>query len=94
VTDLAELPTDRIATVAGRYYAMDRDQRWERTQRALRRDRHGTGEQRDPIEAVRRSYERGITDEFIEPSSSQTVPARPEPRQRDLLQLPSRPRRS
>ena len=35
VHDLAELPTDRIATVAGRYYAMDRDQRWERTDRAL-----------------------------------------------------------
>ena len=33
--DLAELPQDRIATVVGRYYAMDRDERWERTQRAL-----------------------------------------------------------
>ena len=35
VHDLAELPTDRIATVAGRYYAMDRDQRWDRTDKAL-----------------------------------------------------------
>ena len=35
VSDLAELPAERIATVVGRYYAMDRDQRWERTQRAL-----------------------------------------------------------
>ena len=35
VNDLAELPADRIATVCGRYYAMDRDQRWERTQRAF-----------------------------------------------------------
>ena len=35
VRDLAELPRDRIATVVGRYYAMDRDQRWERTQRAF-----------------------------------------------------------
>jgi 2,3-bisphosphoglycerate-independent phosphoglycerate mutase len=68
VDDLAELPTDRIATVAGRYYAMDRDQRWERTERAFEAIVHGTGEQADdPIEAVRRSYERGITDEFIEP---------------------------
>ncbi|HSC73495.1 MAG TPA: 2,3-bisphosphoglycerate-independent phosphoglycerate mutase [Gaiellaceae bacterium] len=66
--DLAELPTDRIATVAGRYYAMDRDQRWERTQRAFDAIVHGAGEQDgDPIDAVRRSYERGITDEFIEP---------------------------
>jgi 2,3-bisphosphoglycerate-independent phosphoglycerate mutase len=68
VHDLAELPTDRIATVAGRYYAMDRDQRWERTQRAFDAIVHGEGKRaEDPIEAVRRSYERGITDEFIEP---------------------------
>src|SRR5262249_55829231 len=52
----------------GRYYAMDRDQRWERTQRAYDAIVHGSGEHaEDPIEAVRRSYERGITDEFIEP---------------------------
>ena len=68
VNDLAELPADRIATVAGRYYAMDRDQRWDRTQRAFDAIVHGTGEQADdPVEAVRRSYERGVTDEFIEP---------------------------
>jgi 2,3-bisphosphoglycerate-independent phosphoglycerate mutase len=66
--DLASLPTDRIATVVGRYYAMDRDQRWERTQRAFEAIVQGVGEQADdPIEAVRRSYERGVTDEFIEP---------------------------
>ena len=35
VSDLAELPADRLATVIGRYYAMDRDQRWERTQKAF-----------------------------------------------------------
>ena len=75
VDDLAELPRDRIATVAGRYYAMDRDQRWERTQRAFETIVAGKGEQAaDPIEAVRRSYERGITDEFIDPV---TVGARP-----------------
>jgi 2,3-bisphosphoglycerate-independent phosphoglycerate mutase len=68
VKDLAELPADRIATVSGRYYAMDRDQRWERTQRAFDAILQGVGEQADdPVEAVRRSYERGITDEFIEP---------------------------
>jgi 2,3-bisphosphoglycerate-independent phosphoglycerate mutase len=68
VHDLAELPTDRIATVAGRYYAMDRDAHWERTERAFDALVHGKGEHaEDPIEAVRRSYERGITDEFIEP---------------------------
>jgi 2,3-bisphosphoglycerate-independent phosphoglycerate mutase len=68
VRDLAELPTDRIATVVGRYYAMDRDKRWERTERALRAICFGEGEvAKDPIEAVRQSYARGITDEFIEP---------------------------
>jgi 2,3-bisphosphoglycerate-independent phosphoglycerate mutase len=66
--DLAELPTERTATVAGRYYAMDRDQRWDRTQRAFDAIVNGTGEQADdPVGAVRRSYERGVTDEFIEP---------------------------
>jgi bisphosphoglycerate-independent phosphoglycerate mutase (AlkP superfamily) len=69
VHDLAELPTDRIATVSGRYYAMDRDQRWDRTQLAYDAVVSGRGEQAgDPIEAVRRSYERGVTDEFIVPT--------------------------
>jgi 2,3-bisphosphoglycerate-independent phosphoglycerate mutase len=68
VKDLAELPTERIATVAGRYYAMDRDQRWDRTERAFDAIVAGEGAQADdPVEAVRRSYERGVTDEFIEP---------------------------
>jgi 2,3-bisphosphoglycerate-independent phosphoglycerate mutase len=66
--DLALLPTDRIATVCGRYYAMDRDQRWDRTDRAFAAICEGIGEQADdPVEAVRESYERGVTDEFIEP---------------------------
>ena len=68
VDDLAELPRDRIATVVGRYYAMDRDQRWDRTQRAFDAITAGVGrEADDPIAAVRASYEAGVTDEFIEP---------------------------
>ena len=67
--DLAELPTDRIATVAGRYYAMDRDKRWDRTQRAFDAIVEGEGEHaEDPVAAVKASYERGVTDEFIEPT--------------------------
>jgi 2,3-bisphosphoglycerate-independent phosphoglycerate mutase len=67
--DLAELPADRIATVCGRYWAMDRDRRWERTERAFRAICLGEGESApDPVQAVRASYERGITDEFIEPT--------------------------
>jgi 2,3-bisphosphoglycerate-independent phosphoglycerate mutase len=68
VDDLAELPVERIATVAGRYYAMDRDKRWDRTQRAFDAIVLGQGEKaNDPIAAISSSYERGITDEFIEP---------------------------
>jgi 2,3-bisphosphoglycerate-independent phosphoglycerate mutase len=68
VNDLAELPAARLATICGRYYAMDRDARWERTDRALRAILHGEGEQAlDPVEAVRQSYARGVTDEFVEP---------------------------
>jgi 2,3-bisphosphoglycerate-independent phosphoglycerate mutase len=68
VHDLAELTADRIATVAGRYYAMDRDRRWDRTERALRAIVDGDGEHADdPIAAVQASYDRGVTDEFIEP---------------------------
>ena len=67
--DLAELPADRIATVAGRYYAMDRDKRWDRTQRAFDAIVEGEGEHaEDPVAAVKASYERGVTDEFIEPT--------------------------
>ena len=68
VHDLAELPVDRIATVAGRYYGMDRDKRWDRTERAIDAIVHGRGEHAsDPIAAVQASYDRDVTDEFIEP---------------------------
>ncbi|HET6623117.1 MAG TPA: 2,3-bisphosphoglycerate-independent phosphoglycerate mutase [Gaiellaceae bacterium] len=66
--DLAELPGERIATVCGRYYAMDRDQRWERTERAVAAICRGEGEHADdPVEAVHASYARDVTDEFVEP---------------------------
>jgi 2,3-bisphosphoglycerate-independent phosphoglycerate mutase len=66
--DLGELPADRIATVAGRYWAMDRDKRWDRTHRAFDAIVNGEGERADdPVAAVKASYERGVTDEFIEP---------------------------
>ncbi len=68
VSDLAELPADRLATVVGRYYAMDRDKRWERTQKALDAITLGTGAaSHNVLENVQRSYAAGITDEFLEP---------------------------
>ncbi len=66
--DLATLPAERIATVCGRYYAMDRDKRWERTDRALAAIVSGEGAHADdPVAAVRASYDAGVTDEFVEP---------------------------
>ena len=68
VSDLAELPQDRVGTVSGRYYAMDRDRRWERTDRALTALLRGEGSQASaPVQAVQESYDRGVTDEFVEP---------------------------
>jgi 2,3-bisphosphoglycerate-independent phosphoglycerate mutase len=66
--DLAELPADRIATVVGRYYAMDRDGRWDRTERALAAIARGEGRTgSDPAAEVLQSYAEGVTDEFVEP---------------------------
>jgi 2,3-bisphosphoglycerate-independent phosphoglycerate mutase len=68
VHDLAELPSDRIASVAGRYYAMDRDRRWERTRRAYDAIVDGTPlTTADPVAYVQAQYDAGVTDEFIEP---------------------------
>lgn len=64
----AEIGTGQIASLVGRYYAMDRDKRWERTKRAYDLLIDGVGERAtDPIAAINSSYERGVTDEFIEP---------------------------
>ncbi|MCF0229316.1 MAG: 2,3-bisphosphoglycerate-independent phosphoglycerate mutase [Parasporobacterium sp.] len=60
--------TGKIATVTGRYYAMDRDNRWERVQRAYDALAKGKGVlETDPVEAIQHSYDKGVNDEFIEP---------------------------
>ena len=60
--------TGKIATVIGRYYAMDRDKRWERVRLAYDLLVKGEGEKAiNPVDAVKKSYEAGITDEFIKP---------------------------
>lgn len=57
-----------IASITGRYYAMDRDKRWERVKLAYDALVNGTGLQTaDPLEAVKQSYAAGVTDEFIKP---------------------------
>ena len=65
---MAEIGVGKIASVSGRYYAMDRDKRWERIERAFGAMVLGNGaKSKSAMEAVRKSYERGVTDEFIEP---------------------------
>ncbi|HKP48020.1 MAG TPA: 2,3-bisphosphoglycerate-independent phosphoglycerate mutase [Pyrinomonadaceae bacterium] len=65
---LDDLGVGQIATVVGRYYAMDRDKRWERTQRAFNLLINGEGQRvPDAVTALEQSYERGVTDEFVEP---------------------------
>lgn len=64
----AELGNAKVGVISGRFYAMDRDKRWERLVRAY--DALVLGEapfEADPVKAVQSSYEKGITDEFVEP---------------------------
>ncbi|MFZ5827123.1 MAG: 2,3-bisphosphoglycerate-independent phosphoglycerate mutase [Bacillota bacterium] len=66
---LREVGIGQIATVSGRYYAMDRDKRWERTEKAFVALTQGVGERAcSADEAVARAYERGETDEFVLPT--------------------------
>jgi 2,3-bisphosphoglycerate-independent phosphoglycerate mutase len=65
---LRDLGVGKIAVVSGRYYAMDRDKRWDRVEKAWRAMVLGEGAAADdPLEAVRRSYAQSVTDEFVVP---------------------------
>ena len=65
---IQQLGVGEIATVMGRYYAMDRDKRWDRVQRAYDAIACGEGPfEADAAEAVQKSYDAGVTDEFVEP---------------------------
>jgi 2,3-bisphosphoglycerate-independent phosphoglycerate mutase len=68
--DMRRIAGDRavLASLTGRYWAMDRDKRWDRTRRAYDAMVHGAGETIDePVEAIERHYAAGVTDEFMEP---------------------------
>ena len=66
----AEIGVGRIASVMGRFYAMDRDSRWDRVQRAYECLTIGKGlRAANAAEAVAQSYQKGVTDEFIEPTA-------------------------
>jgi 2,3-bisphosphoglycerate-independent phosphoglycerate mutase len=72
ISDLVEhtrKTVGQVATVNGRYYAMDRDNRWERVKLAYDAMVNGIGEKaNDPVEAIKSSYNENITDEFIKPT--------------------------
>lgn len=68
-SEAARLGVGEIATVTGRYFGMDRDQRWDRTEKAYRVIVRAEGRlESDPLQAVAHAYERGESDEFIEPT--------------------------
>lgn len=65
---MQQIGVGKIATVSGRYYAMDRDKRWERTEKAYRALVLGEGEHaEDAVSGVEHSYKQGVTDEFVIP---------------------------
>src|SRR6202171_1152904 len=67
---MREYSTGKIATVSGRYYAMDRDRRWERIAKAFNAMVFGEGEggkYTDPVQGVKDFYNKGVTDEFVVP---------------------------
>ncbi|MGN1129965.1 MAG: 2,3-bisphosphoglycerate-independent phosphoglycerate mutase [Ruminococcus sp.] len=68
VDKMAEIGVGKIATISGRYYAMDRDNRWERVVKAYSAMVYGEGvKATDPVAAVQNSYDNEVTDEFVVP---------------------------
>ncbi len=68
VAKMKELGVGKVANVMGRYYAMDRDNRWERVSQAYAALVYGEGVQNpDPVDAMQKSYDDGKTDEFVVP---------------------------
>ena len=75
---MREYNTGKIASVNGRYYAMDRDRRWERIAQGVQCHgfRRGEGGKYvDPVQGVKESYNKGVTDEFIIPLFAWTIAA-------------------
>ncbi|RKD21794.1 phosphoglycerate mutase (2,3-diphosphoglycerate-independent) [Ammoniphilus oxalaticus] len=66
---MKQLGVGAFATVQGRYYAMDRDKRWERTEKSYRAMVYGEGPKyEDPLQAVKESYDKSVYDEFVMPT--------------------------
>ena len=81
---LGDIGLGKIATMCGRFFAMDRSEKWERTARYFTMLVHAEGERtREPITAVRNSFLRGISDEFIAPIVVESAPDVPVTRIKD-----------
>ncbi|MFV0413074.1 MAG: 2,3-bisphosphoglycerate-independent phosphoglycerate mutase [Oscillospiraceae bacterium] len=65
---MKEIGVGEIATITGRYYAMDRDNRWDRVEKAYAAMVYGEGEKGSPVEVMETSYANGVTDEFVLPA--------------------------
>ena len=71
---LKSFPNVRIATICGRYYAMDRDKRWDRVEKAYHCLTEGMGNKAgSALEAIRKSYQEKVTDEFVSPTVIESV---------------------
>ena len=69
VDKMAEIGVGKVATLSGRYYAMDRDTNWDRVEKAYAAIVYGEGEKAtDPVQAMADSYANGVTDEFVVPT--------------------------
>ncbi len=68
VAEIEKIGVGKIASISGRYYAMDRDNRWDRIEKAYVALTKGEGNKAsDPVEAMQQSYDEGVTDEFVVP---------------------------
>ncbi|MDF2924787.1 MAG: phosphoglyceromutase [Paenibacillaceae bacterium] len=78
VAKTEELGVGKIATVQGRYYAMDRDKRWERVEKSYRAMVYGEGPTHtDPVKAIEENYEKAVYDEFVLPTVMVDVSGQP-----------------
>lgn len=69
VAEMDKIGVGRVATIAGRFYAMDRDNAWDRVEKAYHALVLGEGvSEKDPVEAIENSYKNGVTDEFMLPT--------------------------
>ena len=69
VDKMAEIGVGEVATISGRYYAMDRDNNWDREEKAYVAMTKDEGvEETDPVQAIKNSYAKDVTDEFVLPT--------------------------